>query len=97
MNCLELHEDVYKSELTRAIEMPTCSRRLAIAQLGNNIPMASGNPIIDGETEEVRPRDPDTGEILEPGLSKYADQQFLQVRTCSVLAKQQRSKNSFPQ
>lgn len=77
VNCLELHEDVYKSELTEAVEYANMFKKAGYGTAGQaTIPMASGNPVIDGETEEVRPRDPDTGEILEPGPFKYADQQF---------------------
>ena len=77
VNCLELHEDVYKSELAEAIEYSSMFKKAGYGTAGQaTIPMASGNPVIDGETVEVRPRDPETGEILEPGAFKYADQQF---------------------
>ena len=77
VNCLELHDDVYRSELTEAVEYSAMFKKAGYGTTGKAaIPMASGNPVIDGETDAVRPRDPDTGEVLEPGSFKYADQQF---------------------
>lgn len=77
VDCLELHDDVYKSELREAEKMAEMFTNAGYGVAGQaSIPMASGNPVIEGESEAVRVRDPESGEIIPPGPFQLADMQF---------------------